>query len=54
MRQVAECLDLHYCTIWQMVRDGRLEAIRIGRSVRIPASAVATLEGKYGTGRHDS
>ena len=27
-------------TIWQLVRDGKLKAFRIGRSVRIPSAEI--------------
>lgn len=35
--------ELRVCerVIWQLVKDGHLQAARIGRSVRIPASALA-------------
>ncbi len=40
-RQAADALGVSERTVWQLVRDGRLRAARIGRSVRI---AVAELQ----------
>lgn len=38
---MAERLHLSTVTVWRLVRAGRLKPVRkIGRSVRIPASAV--------------
>lgn len=40
-REAAESLGLCERKIWQLVKDGELKAVRVGRSVRIP---VAELE----------
>ena len=41
VREVAERLDVTTRSVYAMLWDGRLKgAIRIGRSVRIPASAL--------------
>ena len=34
-RQAADALGVSERTVWQLVRDGQLRAVRIGRSVRI-------------------
>jgi len=44
IRQVAERYNVHYQTIWQMVKRGELDSIRIKRTVRIPESALASLK----------
>ena len=46
IRQVAERTSVHYQTIWKMVKQGDLEAIRIASSWRIPESAVEKLTRK--------
>lgn len=40
-REAGESIGVCERVVWQLVKDGRLNAIRIGRSVRIP---VAELE----------
>lgn len=40
-REAAAYLSVCERTVWSLVRDGKLNAIRIGRSVRVP---VAELE----------
>lgn len=37
-REAGKALDVCERTIWGLVRDGKLRAIRVGRSVRIPVS----------------
>ena len=39
-REAAASLGVCERTLWGMVRDGKLSAIRIGRSVRIPVQAL--------------
>ena len=39
-RETAEALGVCERAVWQLVRDGQLPALRIGRSVRIPLSAI--------------
>lgn len=39
-REAAESLGVCERTVWGLVRDGELPAVRIGRSVRIPVSAL--------------
>ncbi|MFT5328412.1 MAG: excisionase family DNA binding protein [Planctomycetaceae bacterium] len=34
----SKALDVCERSVWQLVKDGKLKAIRIGRSVRIPVS----------------
>lgn len=43
VQEVAELTRLHEMTIRRYIRAGKLEAIRIGRRIRIPAEAVAKL-----------
>lgn len=40
-REAAQQLGVCERVIWQAVKDGHLQAARIGRSVRIPATALA-------------
>ena len=40
VRQVAELLQLHEATIRRYIRDDKLEAVRIGRRIRVPRAAV--------------
>ena len=40
VREVAELLQLHEVTIRRYIRDGKLEAVRIGRRIRVPRAAV--------------
>lgn len=37
-RGAAEAIDVCERSVWQLVKDGKLKAVRIGRSVRIPVS----------------
>ena len=37
-REAGESLGVCERVVWQLVKDGRLKAVRIGRSVRIPVS----------------
>lgn len=39
-REAAASLGVCERTVWGLVRDGELSAIRIGRSVRIPVQAL--------------
>ena len=39
-REAAATLGIGQRTIWQLVADGKLKAIRIGRSVRIPVAEI--------------
>lgn len=38
--QAAKALSVSRATVWRLVAAGRLEAVHIGRSVRIPAEAL--------------
>lgn len=40
VRQVADQLGVHPETVRRLIHDGRLEAVRIGRVLRIDASAL--------------
>lgn len=46
IEQVAERLSLHVKTVRHYVRDGRLKAVRIGKSYRIAATDLAGLIGQ--------
>jgi excisionase family DNA binding protein len=46
IQEVADLLALHPRTVRNHVRQGRLEATRIGRQYRITAEAVAALTGR--------
>lgn len=48
--QVAEKLGLGRTTVYQLLSSGRLPAIRIGRSVRVPASALHDWLSKQASG----
>lgn len=37
-REAGDSLGVCERVVWQLVKDGRLRAVRIGRSVRIPVS----------------
>ena len=37
MREAAASLGICERSVWQAIKDGRLKAARLGRSVRIPA-----------------
>lgn len=39
-REVAKALHVSVMTIYRLINDGRLKAVRIGETYRIPASAV--------------
>ena len=41
--QVAERLQVSPRTVWRLIHDGRLPAVRIGRAVRLHPDAVAGL-----------
>ncbi len=43
VKQVAQLLQLHEITIRRYIKSGRLEAVRIGRNVRVPRRAVDAL-----------
>jgi excisionase family DNA binding protein len=43
IREVAARMNVHYQTIWAMVRRGEIESIRIGSAIRIPESALSRL-----------
>lgn len=37
---VAKTLDVSEKTVWRMIADGRLERVKIGRSVRVTAESL--------------
>ena len=42
-REAAASLCVCERTVWQLVRDGKLSVIRIGRSVRVPVAELERL-----------
>ncbi len=42
-REVARILKVSCRTVWRLIRDERLPAVRIGRAVRVHPDAVAAL-----------
>ncbi len=45
MREVASMLGMSERSIWALCSRGELRSVKLGRSVRIPADAVAELLG---------
>lgn len=43
VKQVAELLQLHEMTIRRYIRAGKLEAVRVGRRIRVPRAEVESL-----------
>jgi excisionase family DNA binding protein len=48
VRQVAQRLQVSSRTVWRLIRDERLGAVRIGRSVRVHPDAVTALISNLG------
>ena len=48
--EVAEILRISIATVYKLIRTGKLHAIRIGTIFRIPAEAVADMEGSPSKG----
>ena len=42
-KETADTLKVDRVTVYRMVKDGRLPVVRVGRGLRIPASAVAAI-----------
>jgi len=49
IKQAATILNLHPQTVRRLIQDGDLRAVKVGRSVLIPASAIDELLGEGGT-----
>jgi excisionase family DNA binding protein len=49
IREVAARMNVHYQTIWAMVKRGEIESIRVGSAIRIPEGALSKLAA--GTGK---
>ena len=49
--RAAQLLDLGTSTVWALIAAGRLQAIKIGRSTRIPHSELVKLAGLPNTAR---
>ena len=45
VKQAARVLNLGRSTVYQLIADGRLEVVHIGRSTRVPTDAIARLIG---------
>ena len=43
VKEAAEILKIHWATVYQLVRTGRLRAVHLGRAIRIPASSFDAL-----------
>ena len=44
VKEVSKIFSLSTRTVWRWIADGKLDAIKIGRSVRIPTSEVERLK----------
>jgi len=42
VKEVATRLAVHEMTVWRLIWAGKLEAVRFGRSVRVPVDAIVT------------
>lgn len=51
VHEVAARWRLSGMTIYRMIHDGTLPSVRVGRSFRIPESAVLAYEKEHGTAR---
>jgi excisionase family DNA binding protein len=45
VKQAARVLNLGRSTVYQLIADGRLEVVHIGRSTRVPTDAISRLIG---------
>ena len=43
VEEAADLLSLGRSKVWQLIQDGRLETVRIGRARRVPYAAVRAL-----------
>lgn len=46
-KRVSDIFDLSYQTVLKMIKEGKLEAIKIGSQWRIPVEEVQKLESKF-------
>lgn len=44
--EVADMLGVHYNTIWRLIKEGSIPAVKIGRSWHIPVQFVQELQKK--------
>jgi excisionase family DNA binding protein len=49
VKQAARVLNLGRSTVYQLIADGRLEVVHIGRSTRVPTDAISRLIGALRT-----
>jgi excisionase family DNA binding protein len=49
VKQAARVLNLGRSTVYQLIADGRLEVVHIGRSTRVPTDAIGRLIGALRT-----
>lgn len=45
-QQIAERYGVKKTTVWEWIREGKLEAVRIGKQYRIPKNALDKFERK--------
>jgi excisionase family DNA binding protein len=50
VKQAARVLSLGRSTVYELIADGRLEVVHIGRSTRVPTDAIARLIAKLRAG----
>jgi excisionase family DNA binding protein len=50
VKQAARVLNLGRSTVYQLIADGRLEVVHIGRSTRVPTDAISKLIGALRAG----
>jgi excisionase family DNA binding protein len=48
-REAADVLRIHPYTVYEMVKQGKLRSVRVGRRILIPESAVKEFEGADGS-----
>lgn len=46
IKEVAEILDMHYTTIWRLIKEGVIPAKKLGKIWRIPCEYVDGLKGE--------
>jgi excisionase family DNA binding protein len=43
VNHAAELLDIGVSTVWKLLKEGRLQSVRVGRSRRIPHASLVKL-----------
>ena len=54
IKELAAILRVDHKTIRNAIRDGRIEAVRVGRAFRIPSSAIDALAAAWRGGKKSS